>query len=104
MITLKNSKNVRENQMGNQEWTMQRHWQHWAHKTRDEDNKLKTAQKTKKMSNQDATKKTGMNTGVYERENRMGNQEWTMQRLWQHWAHKTRDEDNKLKAQHNTEN
>jgi hypothetical protein len=34
MITLKNSKNVRENQMGNEEWTMQRHWQHWAHKTK----------------------------------------------------------------------
>jgi hypothetical protein len=25
---------------GNQEWTIQRHWQHWAHKTQDED-KLK---------------------------------------------------------------
>ena len=22
---------------GNQEWTIQRHWQHWAHKTQDED-------------------------------------------------------------------
>ena len=46
MITLKNSKNVRENQMGNEEWTMQRHWQHWAHKKWDEDNKLKTQHNT----------------------------------------------------------
>jgi hypothetical protein len=26
---------VRENQRGNQEWTIQRHWQHWVHKTQD---------------------------------------------------------------------
>ena len=25
--------NVRENRSGNQEWTIQRHWQHWVHKT-----------------------------------------------------------------------
>ena len=30
--------NVRENEMGKQEWTIQRHWQHWVHKTQDEDN------------------------------------------------------------------
>ena len=27
--------NVRENRSGNQEWTIQRHWQHWVHKTQD---------------------------------------------------------------------
>ena len=27
--------NVRENCKGNQEWTIQRHWQHWGHKTQD---------------------------------------------------------------------
>ena len=27
--------NVRENRRGNQKWTIQRHWQHWAHKTQD---------------------------------------------------------------------
>jgi hypothetical protein len=27
--------NVRENQSGNQEWTIQRHWQHWMHKIQD---------------------------------------------------------------------
>ena len=26
---------VRVNQRDNQEWTTQRHWQHWAHKTQD---------------------------------------------------------------------
>ena len=26
---------VRENQRGNQECTVQRHWQHWVHKTHD---------------------------------------------------------------------
>ena len=25
----------RENRRGNEEWTIQRHWQHWAHKTKD---------------------------------------------------------------------
>jgi hypothetical protein len=28
---------VRENQRGNQEWTIQRNCQHWVHKTKDED-------------------------------------------------------------------
>jgi hypothetical protein len=26
---------VRENRNGNQEWTIQRNWQHWVHKTQD---------------------------------------------------------------------
>ena len=26
---------VRENQRDNQEWTIQRHWQHWVHKIQD---------------------------------------------------------------------
>ena len=29
--------NVRENRRDNQEWTIQRHWQRWAHKTQDDD-------------------------------------------------------------------
>ena len=33
--------NVRENGRGNQEWTIQRHWQHWVHKTQDEDKQNK---------------------------------------------------------------
>ena len=36
------------------------------------------------------------------KEYRRGNQEWTIQRNWQHWAHKTQDEDKQSKKQHNT--
>ena len=47
---------------GKQEWTIQRHWQHWAHKRQDEhkqNTKQNTAQKTKKMSITDTTKNRG---------------------------------------------
>jgi len=37
----------------NQEWTIQKHKQHWVHR---DENKQKTTQKTKKMSNTDPTK------------------------------------------------
>ena len=37
------------------------------------------------------------------RENRNGNQERTIQRNWQHWAHKTQDEEKQTKI-HHTEN
>jgi len=33
--------NVRENQRGNQEWTIHRHLQHWIHKTQNEDKQSK---------------------------------------------------------------
>ena len=33
---------VRENQRDNQEWTIQRHWQHWVHKKQDEDKQNNT--------------------------------------------------------------
>ena len=33
--------NVRENRRGNQEWTTQRNYQHWVHKTQDEDKQTK---------------------------------------------------------------
>ena len=36
------NKNVRENRRGNQEWTLQRHWLHWAHKTQEQYIKEKT--------------------------------------------------------------
>ena len=52
--------NVRKNQSGNQEWTIQRHQQHWVHKTQDElnrQNKIQnTTQKAKKMSSTDPPK------------------------------------------------
>ena len=28
--------NVTENQRGNQDWTIQQHWQHWVHKTQED--------------------------------------------------------------------
>jgi hypothetical protein len=34
--------NVSENQRGNKEWTIQRHWQHWTHKTQPLDKKNTT--------------------------------------------------------------
>ena len=45
--------NVRENRRGNQEWKIQRNWQHWVHKTQDEDKQQqqKTTQKTKQTRN-----------------------------------------------------
>ena len=46
--------NVREKPRGNQIWTNQRYWQHWAHKTQDED---KQNTKHSKMNNTDPTKK-----------------------------------------------
>ena len=36
-------------------------------------------------------------------QSRMDNQEWTIQRNWQQWIHKTQDED-KQNKKHNTEN
>jgi hypothetical protein len=34
---------------------------------------------------------------INDRENRRGNQEWTTQRNYQHWVHKTQDEDKQTK-------
>ena len=51
--------NVKENRRGNQEWTIQIHWQHWIYKTQDED-KQNTTQKAKKRSNTDPTKSRGL--------------------------------------------
>jgi len=39
--------NIRENRRGNQEWTIQRNWKHWIHKTQDEDKQNKKAQHRK---------------------------------------------------------
>ena len=48
---------VRENRMGNQEWTIQRHRQQLAHNTQNEDKQNKNlTQKIKKMSNMNLTK------------------------------------------------
>ena len=51
----------------NQLWTIQRHRQHWIHKTQDEDKQNKsTKQKTKKMSNTDPHQKPRLNQGAGE--------------------------------------
>ena len=42
MDNLETLATVRENRRGNQEWTIQRHWQHWAHKKQNEDTQNKT--------------------------------------------------------------
>ena len=39
--------NVRENRTGNQEWTIQKNWQHWAHKTQNGDKKKTTKKPTR---------------------------------------------------------
>ena len=41
--------NARENQRGNHEWTIQRHWQHQAHKTKGEDKQNTTQQRKQKI-------------------------------------------------------
>jgi hypothetical protein len=40
---------ISKNGRGNQEWTIQRDWQHWLHKTQDED-KQNTTPKTEKAT------------------------------------------------------
>ena len=39
--------NIKENRRGNHEWTIQRHWQHWVHKTQDKDKQNKKTQHRK---------------------------------------------------------
>ena len=52
--------NLRENKRGNQEWTIQRNWQHLGTQdTRRRQRNQNTTQKTKKMSNTDPTKSRG---------------------------------------------
>jgi hypothetical protein len=49
-----------EKTVGNQEWTIQRNWQHWVHQTQDEEMQNKNlTQKTEKMSNTDPSKTGG---------------------------------------------
>ena len=46
--------NVRENNSG-QEWTIQRHWQQWTHKTQDDDKQNKYIHNTKQKSTEKST-------------------------------------------------
>ena len=49
-----NEINARDIRKGIQEWTIQRHWQHWAHKTQDEgkQNKTKPQRNTEKLKDE----------------------------------------------------
>ena len=38
--------------MRNQEWTIQRHWPHWVHKTQDDDKQTKKQKKQQKTTTQ----------------------------------------------------
>jgi hypothetical protein len=55
----------------------------------------------KKEYNKSDIGQSNMTKGIYEKytliEKRMGNHEWTMQRHWQHWVHKTQDTRHKTK-------
>ena len=62
--------NVRENRRGNQELTIQRHWQHYAHKTHHEDKQNTKAQKhntTHTHTQKDEPTRTPPRTGVNSR-------------------------------------
>ena len=60
--------NIREYRRDQQEWTIQRHWQHCAHKTREEvkqsKTKYNTTQKTKKDEHHRLHQKTGVDPGA----------------------------------------
>jgi hypothetical protein len=56
---------------GNQQWTIQRHRQHWALDT----------EGNSRMNNQETQTQATFGT-----RHRRGNQEWTIQRHRQHWA------------------
>ena len=50
LYTTRWKRNVREIRKGDQEWTISKHWQYWAHKTQDEDKtKRKTTMHTRKL-------------------------------------------------------
>ena len=52
--------NVRENRRGNQEWTIQRYYQHWVQKTQDEDKQNKyTLEKTEGVIKNGQPRETG---------------------------------------------
>ena len=52
---------IREEQRGNQEWTIYRQWQHWVHKTQDEDKEMKHNSETLEDAQHGPQQKLGMN-------------------------------------------
>ena len=55
--------NVGEHRKNNQEWKIQRHWQHWAHKSQDEDNQTKNKANENTKTIQKTTKDYNPDTG-----------------------------------------
>jgi hypothetical protein len=49
-------KYVGENRSGNQEWTIQRHWQHWANKKPTKNSKKKSNKTTQKQQQRNKNK------------------------------------------------
>ena len=76
--------------------TIQRHWQHGLHKTRDEDNPETLAA----WGIQDTGRRQSRDTGSigYTRHRTK-----TIQRHWQHWVHKTQDEDKQTQKYNTTQ-
>jgi hypothetical protein len=80
---------VRENQRGNQEWTIQTLTTLGTQDTGQRLEKIKGTIKNGQSRDTGNIGYTRNRTKV--RENQRGNQEWTIQRHWQHWVHKTQD-------------
>jgi hypothetical protein len=76
--------------------TIQRNWQHWVQKIRDEDNPEKLTTLGTKDTGRRQSRETD-NIGY------TGHRTKTIQRNWQHWVQKIRDEDKEINK-HNTEN
>jgi len=52
--------------MSDQEWTIQRHWQHWECKTQDDEKQNTKTQKTKTNEQHGHHQKPGVNPGTHE--------------------------------------
>jgi hypothetical protein len=95
-----------QDRRGNTEYTTQKHWQHWVHKT---DGAIQNAQ-PRDTGNIGYTRPTGQyrmynpeTLATLGTQDRRGNTECTTQRHCQYWVHKTQEEDNQNTNQ-NTEN
>ena len=75
---------------GNEEWTIQRNWQHLVHKHRTKTNKTEGQSR---MDNPEKLTTFGTQDTGRRQTKLRGNEEWTIQRNWQHLVHKTQDED-----------
>ena len=66
---------------GNEEWTIQRNWQHLVHKTQDED---KQTEGQSRMDNPEKLAKFGTQDTGRRQTKLRGNEKWSIQRNWQH--------------------